>query len=119
MYLRGRVFEATGRFEEAKALYESVISINPSHVRALYGLASILKQGHQFILAEQALRDALAIDSTNSRVWRLLGEVLTAESSNDPASKAMATTAFLSAAELEQTEPLEPFYTLRLGVYCS
>nr|CDS30256.1 tetratricopeptide repeat protein 7B [Hymenolepis microstoma] len=120
LYLRGRIFEATGRLDEAKAMYESAISINPSHVKSLYGLASTLKQSEQYILAEQALRDALAIDSTNSRVWRLLGEVLSsAETSNDPASKAIATTALLSAIELEQTEPIEPFYTLRLGVYCS
>ncbi len=125
-------------------MYESVIAINPAHVNSYYGLvsgsnvlpyhfkislfnvkilafqASILRQGEQYILAEQALRDALAIDSTNCKVWRLLGEVLsTSESCIDPASKAMATAAFLSAIELEQTEPLEPFYTLRLGVYCS
>lgn len=82
--------------------------------------ANTLKQSEQYVLAEQALRDALAVDSTNSRVWRLLGEVLSSgETSNDPESKAIATTAFLSAIELEQTEPLEPFYTLRLGVHCS
>ncbi|VDM33495.1 unnamed protein product [Hydatigera taeniaeformis] len=120
LYLRGRIFEATGRLEEARTMYESAIAINPSHVKSLYGLANTLKQSEQYILAEQALRDALAVDSTNSRVWRLLGEVLSSgETSNDPASKAIATTAFLSAIELEQTEPLESFYTLRLGVYCS
>ncbi|VDL60525.1 unnamed protein product [Hymenolepis diminuta] len=120
LYLRGRIFEATGRLDEARAMYESAISINPCHVKSLYGLASTLKRSEQYVLAEQALRDALAVDSTNSRVWRLLGEVLSsAETSNDPASKAIATTALLSAIELEQTEPLEPFYTLRLGVYCS
>ncbi|KAM7539799.1 hypothetical protein Aperf_G00000020838 [Anoplocephala perfoliata] len=120
LYLRGRIFEATGRLDEARAMYESALSINPSHVKSLYGLANTLKQTEQYILAEQALRDALAIDSTNSRVWRLLGEVLSsAETSNDPASKAIATTALMSAIELEQTEPLEPFYTLRLGIYCS
>lgn len=79
-----------------------------------------MRQGGQFILAEQLLRDALAIDSTNCHVWRLLGEVLSvSEVSCDPASNAMATAAFLSAIELEQTEPLETFYTLRLGVYCT
>nr|CDS15355.1 tetratricopeptide repeat protein 7B [Echinococcus granulosus] len=120
LYLRGRIFEATGRLEEARTMYESAIAINPSHIKSLYSLANTLKQSGQYILAEQALRDALAVDSTNSRVWRLLGEVLSGgETSNDPASKTIATTAFLSAIELEQTEPLEPFYTLRLGVHCS
>ncbi|KAL7053234.1 hypothetical protein AAHC03_025561 [Spirometra sp. Aus1] len=119
IYLRGRVLEADGQIENARAMYESAIAINPSHVKALYALARILRDSGQYILAEQVLRDALAVDSTNSRVWCLLGEVLSSSSTSDPDSKATATTAFLSAVELEQSEPVEPFHTLRLGVYCS
>uniref|UniRef100_A0A0X3NYY4 Tetratricopeptide repeat protein 7 N-terminal domain-containing protein n=1 Tax=Schistocephalus solidus TaxID=70667 RepID=A0A0X3NYY4_SCHSO len=119
IYLRGRVLEADGQVESARAMYESAIAINPSHVKALYALARILRDSEQYILAEQVLRDALAVDSTNSRVWCLLGEVLSSSSTSDPDSKATATTAFLSAVELEQSEPVEPFHTLRLGVYCS
>ncbi|VEL29842.1 unnamed protein product [Protopolystoma xenopodis] len=70
----------------------------------------LLYQNGEGALAERMLRDSLAVDPTNSEGWRLLGTVLGCSEA--------ATKALLVAIDLEQTEPLEPFYTLPLGVHC-
>lgn len=59
------------------------------------------------------------VDPTSFRVWRLLADILGSSNTPEPASDAVVTRALLTAIELEQTEPIEPFYCLPLGVRCN
>ncbi|KAK4469555.1 hypothetical protein MN116_007096 [Schistosoma mekongi] len=119
LYLRGRLAEKRGLLCIARSLYESVISLKPDHLQALLSLANLLHNNNQTTLAERVARDAMNVDPTNFRVWRLLSDILGSSSSPEPASETVVTRALLTAIELEQTEPIEPFYCLPLGIRCS
>ncbi|CAH8507687.1 unnamed protein product [Schistosoma rodhaini] len=119
LYLRGRLAEERGLVWIARSLYESVIALKPDHVQALLSLASLLHKNNQTTLAERVARDAMNVDPTSFRVWRLLADILGSSNTPEPASEAVVTRALLTAIELEQTEPIEPFYCLPLGVRCN
>ncbi|CAH8485969.1 unnamed protein product [Schistosoma turkestanicum] len=119
LYLRGRLAEKRGQSCIARSLYESVIALKPDHLQALLSLANLLYKNNQTTLAERVARDAMNVDPTSFRVWRLLSDILGSSNTPEPASEAVVTRALLTAIELEQTEPIEPFYCLPLGVRCS
>ncbi|KAH8860855.1 Tetratricopeptide repeat protein 7B [Schistosoma japonicum] len=119
LYLRGRLAEKRGLLCIARSLYESVIALKPDHLQALLSLANLLHKNNQTTLAERVARDAMNVDPTNFRVWRLLSDILGSSNSPEPASETVVTRALLTAIELEQTEPIEPFYCLPLGIRCS
>ncbi|CAH8494256.1 unnamed protein product [Schistosoma mattheei] len=119
LYLRGRLAEERGLVCIARSLYESVIALKPDHLQALLSLASLLHKNNQTTLAERVARDAMNVDPTSFRVWRLLADILGSSNTPEPASEAVVTRALLTAIELEQTEPIEPFYWLPLGVRCN
>ncbi|THD23590.1 Tetratricopeptide repeat protein 7B [Fasciola hepatica] len=119
LFLRGCLTEKQGSLAKARSMYESVISIQPTHLQALLCLANLLRQTDQATLAERVIRDAIAVDQTSCRVWHLLAEILRAPSTSEPASDMAVTRALLNAVELEQTEPLQPFYEMPIGVLCS
>ncbi|CAH8506331.1 Tetratricopeptide repeat protein 7B [Schistosoma haematobium] len=119
LYLRGRLAEERGLVCIARSLYESVIALKPDHLQALLSLASLLHKNNQTTLAERVARDAMNVDPTSFRVWRLLADILGSSNTPEPASDAVVTRALLTAIELEQTEPIEPFYCLPLGVRCN
>ncbi|CAH8840156.1 unnamed protein product [Trichobilharzia szidati] len=119
LYLRGRLAEKRGLLCIARSLYESVIALKPDHLEALLSLANLLHTNNQTTLAERVARDAMNVDPTNFRVWRLLADILSSPNTPEPASEAVVTRALLTAIELEQTEPIEPFYHLPLGVRCN
>ncbi|VDO93413.1 unnamed protein product [Schistosoma curassoni] len=116
---RGRLAEERGLVCIARSLYESVIALKPDHLQALLSLASLLHKNNQTTLAERVARDAMNVDPTSFRVWRLLADILGSSNTPEPASDAVVTRALLTAIELEQTEPIEPFYCLPLGVRCN
>lgn len=84
-----------------------------------YKQATLLKRTNQLILAERLARDAMNVDPTNFNVWRLLAEILSSHNSCEPASVSVITRALSTSIDLEHTEPIESFYSLPLGVYCT
>ncbi|CAH8505251.1 unnamed protein product [Heterobilharzia americana] len=116
---RGRLAEKRGLLCNARSLYESVIALKPNHLEALISLSNLLHKNNQTTLAERVARDAINVDPTSFRVWRLLADILGSPNTPEPASEAVITRALLTAIELEQTEPIEPFYHLPLGIRCS
>jgi len=103
-YLRGRVCEWSGRLEEAKAMYEAAIAINPRHSNASVHLGQCLQADSQHLLAEQLFTSALRIDSTDHVAWHQLGLSLEAQNRFDQASDA-----FEVALKLQDTAPILPF----------
>ncbi|CAL8080441.1 unnamed protein product [Calicophoron daubneyi] len=118
LYLRGCLAEKQGMVSKARSIYESVVAIKPTHIRALLALAELLRQNDQANLAERVARDAMSIDPTNCQVWHLLAEILASPSASESASEAAVTKALLTAVELGQTEPIEPFYLMPIGIRC-
>ncbi|KAF5397473.1 hypothetical protein PHET_09708 [Paragonimus heterotremus] len=118
LYLRGCLAEKQGLLTKARSIYESVIAIDSSHLAAHLSLADLLRQTNQAALAERVLRNAMDIDPTSCQVWHLLAEILALPSASEPASDTAVTKALFNAMDLEQTEPLEPFYQLHIGIQC-
>ncbi|CAH8547193.1 unnamed protein product [Dicrocoelium dendriticum] len=119
LYLRGRLIEKDGHLTKARSVYESVIAVQPTHLAAHLSLANLLRKTNQAALAERVVRDAMYIDPTSCQVWHLLAEVLALPGASEPASDGAVTKALFNAVELGQTEPLEPFYQLPIGVQCT
>ncbi|KAG5451327.1 Tetratricopeptide repeat protein 7B [Clonorchis sinensis] len=118
LYLRGLLTDRQGILSKARSIYESVIAIQPDHLAAHLALADLLKRTDQAVLAERVIRDAMYIDPTSCQVWHLLAEVLALPSASEPPSDSVITKALSNAIELEQTEPLEQFYKLPIGLPC-
>ncbi|KAL3316719.1 hypothetical protein Ciccas_004626 [Cichlidogyrus casuarinus] len=143
LYLRACLLEKKGHVAEAKAMYESVIALTPGHLKSLISLGRLLNDAGDTALAEQMLRQAISVDPNNSETWKLLGDVLSASTEAEQvnpdsvellnafplvkdtgtftvtsmANRTAATSkAYLQAINLEQSEPVEPFYTLPIGV---
>lgn len=65
-----------GLFPEAQQLLIAILEREPRHSDSLYLLGSIAAQSRDLDLAEQFLRQALAIDSRKTPYWILYGNVL-------------------------------------------
>ncbi|XP_077322895.1 tetratricopeptide repeat protein 7B isoform X6 [Lithobates pipiens] len=104
LYMRGQVSELRGNIDDAKRWYEEALSISPTHVKSMQRLSLILHHLGRFSLAEKILRDAVQVNSTAHEVWNSLGEVLQAQGNDDS-----ATECFLTALELEASNPIVPF----------
>ncbi|KAA3681998.1 tetratricopeptide repeat protein 7 [Paragonimus westermani] len=118
VYQRGCLAEKQGLLTKARSIYESVIAIDSTHLAAHLSLADLLRQTNQAALAERVVRNAMDIDPTSCQVWHLLAEILALPSASEPASDTAVTKALFNAMDLEQTEPLEPFYQLHIGIQC-
>nr|XP_044993577.1 tetratricopeptide repeat protein 7A [Jaculus jaculus] len=104
LYMRGRLAEVKGSFEEAKELYKEALAVNPDGVPIMHSLGLMLSQlGHKS-LAQKVLRDAVERESTCHAAWQGLGEVLRAQGQNEAAVEC-----FLTALDLEASSPVLPF----------
>lgn len=104
LYMRGRLAEVKGSFEEAKQLYKEALTVNPDGVCIMHSLGLMLSRlGHKS-LAQKVLRDAVERQSTHHEAWQGLGEVLQDQGHNEAAADC-----FLTALELEASSPVLPF----------
>ncbi len=63
------------RLEQAEQAYHQVLSIQPNHPEALYGLGMIAQQTGQFLEAEKLLSTAVQVQPNLVKVWFALGNL--------------------------------------------
>jgi tetratricopeptide (TPR) repeat protein len=68
----GNLRLATGKYELAKATFESVLNIDERNVPAISGLAAIAARDQDFDMAEQLIRRTIALQPGN---WRSMNEL--------------------------------------------
>ena len=97
----------------ATLCYQRALSLNASNKEALIRLSSLLykTQLHEnHVLAEQYLHKAIQLDAACPKAWENLGELLNIKGDFETASAC-----FLTAVELEQTEPVLPFHIININ----
>lgn len=107
LFMKGQVAELKGNMEEAKRCYEEALAISPAHIRSMQRLGVILYQLQRFSLAEKVLCEAVQLCSSSHSGWRSLAEVLQAQG-----NMAAASECFLTALQLEASNPIMPFTIL-------
>ncbi|XP_062863527.1 tetratricopeptide repeat protein 7B isoform X1 [Trichomycterus rosablanca] len=107
LFMKGQVAELRGNMEEAKRCYEEALAISPAHIRSMQRLGVILYQLQRFSLAEKVLCEAVQLCSSSHSGWKSLAEVLQAQGNITAASEC-----FLTALQLEASNPIMPFTIL-------
>lgn len=64
------------RLEDAEAIYEGVLRINPENLKALLGRGKILLQRGDLVQSESCLRKALSLEARPAEAWYTLGRVM-------------------------------------------
>ncbi|KAL6532436.1 hypothetical protein OROGR_014406 [Orobanche gracilis] len=108
LHSAGLLYEAKGQQNEALKSFQKALDIEPNHVPSLISTAIVLKKlGNQSLpVVKSFLTDALRLDRTNSTAWYNLGLLYKIDNS----SSAMdAAECFEAAAQLQESEPVEPF----------
>lgn len=109
----GKIEELQNNVSAATLCYQRALSLNASHTDALIRLSALLSktQLHEnHVLAEQYLQKAIQLDATCSKAWENLGELFNIKGNFETAS-----VCFLTAVELEQTEPVLPFWIVNIS----
>ena len=73
---QGLALHNAGQLEQARAIYEEILKLNPKHFDALQLLGAIAAQTKQWDKALGLLTDALKINTTNASVYNNRGIVL-------------------------------------------
>ncbi|KAM9467012.1 tetratricopeptide repeat protein 7B isoform 1-T1 [Clarias gariepinus] len=107
LFMKGQVAELRGNLEDAKRCYEEALAISPAHIRSMQRLGVILYQLQRFSLAEKVLCEAVQLCSSSHAGWHSLAEVLQAQG-----NMAAASECFLTALQLEASNPIMPFTIL-------
>ncbi|KAG7328067.1 hypothetical protein KOW79_008011 [Hemibagrus wyckioides] len=107
LFMKGQVAELRGNLEDAKRCYEEALAISPAHIRSMQRLGVILYQLQRFSLAEKVLCEAVQLCSSSHLGWHSLAEVLQAQG-----NMAAASECFLTALQLEASNPIMPFTIL-------
>ncbi|KAI5101939.1 tetratricopeptide repeat protein 7B, partial [Silurus meridionalis] len=107
LFMKGQVAELRGNLEDAKRCYEEALAISPAHIRSMQRLGVILYQLQRFSLAEKVLCEAVQLCSSSHSGWHSLAEVLQAQG-----NMAAASECFLTALQLEASNPIMPFTIL-------
>ncbi|GAA6083601.1 tetratricopeptide repeat protein 7B [Tachysurus ichikawai] len=107
LFMKGQVAELRGNLEDAKRCYEEALAISPAHIRSMQRLGVILYQLQRFSLAEKVLCEAVQLCSSSHLGWHSLAEVLQAQGNMSAASEC-----FLTALQLEASNPIMPFTIL-------
>jgi predicted O-linked N-acetylglucosamine transferase (SPINDLY family) len=93
---RGLSAHQAGRLDEAQAMYERALALDPRLVDALHFLGVLAYQGGRHEEAERLIRRALALNAANAPAHNNLGNVLLARGAPGP-----AVAAFLDALALD------------------
>nr|CAB3267346.1 tetratricopeptide repeat protein 7B-like [Phallusia mammillata] len=109
VYMRGRLHEYRDELNEACIMYNNALAIDPTYLRAIERLATILRSSGKQSYAKKLLQDAVNMDVTSHTVWRQLGEIL--ETENDVDGTIECATLSLN---LEMTSPVVPFSVIGL-----
>ncbi|XP_060789837.1 tetratricopeptide repeat protein 7B isoform X1 [Neoarius graeffei] len=107
LFMKGQVAELRGNLEDAKRCYEEALAISPAHIRSMQRLGGVLYQLQRFSLAEKVLCEAVQLCSSSHSGWHSLAEVLQAQG-----NMAAASECFLTALQLEASNPIMPFTIL-------
>jgi len=102
LFIKGLIAEKTDDCQEAIALLQDAISIDPCYFDALHKLGMLNLQLDRHVPAEKCFRDCIGLKPLSATSWRSLGLLLEAKK-EDPFM------CFAKAAELEQFEPLLDF----------
>ena len=102
LFIKGLIAEKTDDCQEAIALLQDAISIDPSYFDALHKLGILNLRLNRHVPAEKCFRDCIGLKPLSATAWRSLGLLLEAKE-EDPFL------CFAKAAELEQFEPLLDF----------
>jgi len=109
----GKIEELQNNVSAATLCYQRALSLNASHTEALIRLSALLckTQLHEnHVLAEQYLQKAIQLDAACPKAWENLGELFNIKGNFETASAC-----FLTAVELEQTEPVLPFHIISIN----
>ncbi|KAL6519890.1 hypothetical protein OROMI_032784 [Orobanche minor] len=108
LHSAGLLYEAKGQQNEALKSFQKALDIEPNHVPSLISTAIVLKKlGNESLpVVKSFLTDALRLDRTNSTAWYNLGLLYKSDNSG---SAMDAAECFEAAAQLQESEPVEPF----------
>jgi Flp pilus assembly protein TadD len=95
-YMLGLSAWKDGRLDVAETEFQKSLTLDPTHQKSCLNLARVLIDGHRPTEALTVLDRAVAIDSTNSSVYRLKGNAL-----NDLGRDDEAVVAYQSAIQLD------------------
>lgn len=70
----GMVLLDQGKADEAAALFQKAVDLNPRNTAAMNGLAKAQLQGGKPALAEATAKNALLVDDKNAETWLLLAQ---------------------------------------------
>ncbi|MBU3610048.1 tetratricopeptide repeat protein [Polynucleobacter wuianus] len=73
---QGLSFQRCGQFEQAKLIYEQILSTNDRHYDALHYLGILLAQQGQLAKGELLLRKAISVNGQDEKAYNNLGLVL-------------------------------------------
>jgi len=107
LYMRGRLSELHGKGAEARACYESAVSVLPTHNPSLQRLGLLYFDENDLVLAEKTLKDCVLTDVSNCTAWNDLGLVLEASGNFDESVEC-----FLTSLKLEGNIPILPWTNL-------
>jgi len=102
LFIKGLIAEKTDDSQQAIAMLQDAISIDPCYFDALHKLGMLNLQLDRNVQAEKCFRDCIGLKPLSAIAWRSLGLLLEAKE-EDPFL------CFAKAADLEQFEPLLDF----------
>jgi tetratricopeptide (TPR) repeat protein len=88
--VRGDALWSNGRFEEAEALYETVLAVDARHPRARHGRARSLAARNRLADALTDAQEALELNPRDAEFHHTLGAILERQGRFDEAARALA-----------------------------
>ncbi|KAI3772962.1 hypothetical protein L6452_04158 [Arctium lappa] len=107
-HTNGLLYEAKGLHKQALKAYKHALDVDPGHVQSLVSIAVVFRKlgGQSGAVARSFLNEAIRVNRMSSSAWYNLGLLLRDEG---PMFLKEAADCFEAAAELKETEPIEPF----------
>ncbi len=81
----GPLLEAQNRYADAENEYKQALTLDPSSIDALTGMANIYMRGHRFTEAEEILRKLVTLHPNDAGAHMQLGRMLAADGQPEPA----------------------------------
>lgn len=86
--LRGDAYRGLDQAEKAEQAYQAALQLDPNHVGALLGLASVAAAAHHTASAHKYMKQAMAAAPDNPEVWKAKADMAFANKDLDTAQKA-------------------------------